>query len=377
MSNPPSPGSRRSLRAGALRTSLLGLTLLAVVAVVGVAASALWLFSGRVPSGLLVTIPPGSSALGVGQVLREQGADVGAREFRWAARILGKANQLQAGVYRFAPGTSLHGMVAQLADGRAEQLRITLIEGLTFAEILQQLQATPELRAELPSDPRQAGMVLAEQLMATGAPFAVWLEPRLRDARTHADAQPLEGLIFPDTYHVAPGSSEADLLRLAIRLQIRLLSEAWEARSPRVAVESVAEALVLASVVEKETQVDFDRERVAAVFYNRLRLGMPLQSDPTTIYGLGARFDGNLRRDDLASRSRFNTYQHRGLPPHPIANPGRAAVVAALNPSPHRDLYFVARGNGRSYFSPTLEQHNTAVAYFQRGRGSPPPEDGQ
>lgn len=354
---------------------LVGLALMALLALL----ASLWLFGSRVPAGdgLLVTVPQGSSAHGVGQVLKEQGMDVKAQEFRWAARLLGHAQALKAGVYRLPAGASLHDVVVQMAEGRTEQIRITLIEGLAFGEILRQLHAQPELRAVLPPSPREAGLRLAEQLASEGAPFEPWLAPRIAQARGGDQFQPLEGLVFPDTYQVDRGSTDADLLKQAIRLQIRLMSEAWEARNPRVVVASPAEALVVASMVEKETQVDFDRERVAAVFYNRLKLGMPLQSDPTTIYGLGSRFDGNLRRDDLADKSIFNTYQHRGLPPHPITNPGRAAVVAALNPSPHSDLYFVARGQGRSYFSTSLAQHNQAVDYFQRGRGAPPPEQGQ
>jgi UPF0755 protein len=186
----------------------------------------------------------------------------------------------------------------------------------------------------------------------------------------------IEGWLYPDTYFFHRGQTDAAILTRAFRLQQRILEEAWARRSDSVAVRTPQEALILASIIEKETQHGPDRGRVSAVFHNRLSIGMRLQSDPTTIYGLGARFDGNLRRDHLQDASPYNTYRWGGLPPGPIANPGRAAIMAAVTPVPTKALYFVAQGNGRSYFSETLDRHNWAVNYFQRRVGPPPPEEG-
>jgi UPF0755 protein len=178
---------------------------------------------------------------------------------------------------------------------------------------------------------------------------------------------PAEGRFFPDTYAYARGVSDLTVLRRAHRAMQQRLAEAWTARAEDTPLKSADEALVLASIVEKETGIAADRPQIAGVFSNRLRIGMPLQTDPSVIYGLGERFDGNLRKRDLLADTPFNTYTRNGLPPTPIALPGRAAILAALDPEASRALYFVSRGDGTSQFSESLAEHNRAVDRFQRG----------
>jgi UPF0755 protein len=186
--------------------------------------------------------------------------------------------------------------------------------------------------------------------------------------RIGATATHPEGRFFPDTYLFARQSSELVLLRRAYQAMERRLAAAWDKRDPAVPYKNSDEALIMASIIEKETGRDADRGKVASVFANRLRIGMRLQTDPTVIYGMGERFDGNLRRNDLDSDSPWNTYTRAGLPPTPIALPGMASLQAALNPPATQFLYFVARGDGSSVFSATLEAHNRAVNQYQRRR---------
>jgi UPF0755 protein len=177
-----------------------------------------------------------------------------------------------------------------------------------------------------------------------------------------------EGRFFPDTYTYAKGSSDVAVLRRAMRAMDKRLAAAWAERSPDAVVKTPDEALILASIIEKETGKAGDRPLVAAVFNNRLRMGMPLQTDPTVIYGMGIAFDGNLRKKDLQTDTPWNTYLHPGLPPTPIAMPGKASLLAAVKPAPSTALYFVARGDGSSHFSSSLDEHNRAVNKYQRGQ---------
>jgi len=178
-----------------------------------------------------------------------------------------------------------------------------------------------------------------------------------------------EGRLYPDTYAYSKGSTDLAVLKRAYRAMERRLDEAWRERAPDSPLKTPDEALTLASIVEKETGVGADRGKVAGVFVNRLRLGMPLQTDPTVIYGLGAAFDGNLRKRDLQADTPYNTYLRPGLPPTPIAIPGRASLLAAVRPEPTKALYFVARGDGSSEFSETLAEHNRAVNRYQKKQG--------
>jgi UPF0755 protein len=179
---------------------------------------------------------------------------------------------------------------------------------------------------------------------------------------------PPEGRFFPDTYTYSKGSSDLKLMQRALRLMDKRLAQAWAKRSPQSIMKTPDEALVLASIVEKETGKPADRPLVSAVFQNRLKAGMPLQTDPTVIYGLGEKFDGRLHKSDLQAESPYNTYLHTGLPPTPIAMPGKASLLAAVQPAPGNFLYFVSRGDGTSQFSATLDEHNQAVNKYQRGQ---------
>jgi UPF0755 protein len=320
-----------------------------------------WLHRSVVPGasasaaapGLEIVIPPGSSAQAIGWLLQDAGLDLQGQEFAWAARVLGVQSRLKAGVYELRAGYSLVDILNKFSRGDSLQVAITLIEGWTFEQMLRAVHANPAIVRQLPERVSEASVLLARELgIASGS---------------------VEGWIFPDTYLIQKGSTDYALFERAIRLQRRVLTEAWEARNPRVKIGRLEEALTMASLIERETQHPDDREWVSAVFHNRLSLNMPLQSDPTVIYAMGSAFDGNLRKADLQRDSPYNTYRVRGLPPSPIANPGRAALVAALNPAPTQALYFVAQGDGSSYFSHTLDQHNHAVNYFQRKRGPEPP----
>lgn len=183
-----------------------------------------------------------------------------------------------------------------------------------------------------------------------------------------APGTPAEGRFFPDTYTYSRGSSDLAVLKRALHAMDRKLAQAWEQRAPDSPLKSPEQALVLASIVEKETGRPSDRPEIAGVFTNRLRIGMLLQTDPTVIYGMGEAFDGNLRRRDLLKDTPWNTYTRPGLPPTPIAMPGQAALLAAVKPARTQALYFVARGDGSSQFSATLEEHNRAVNKYQRGQ---------
>jgi UPF0755 protein len=176
-----------------------------------------------------------------------------------------------------------------------------------------------------------------------------------------------EGLFAPDTYVYDPGTSDLDVYRQAYRMQMKLLQDAWANRSPDLPYNTPYEALIMASIIEKETGQPSERAMIAGVFVNRLKLGMLLQTDPTVIYGMGATFDGNLRKRDLLTDGPYNTYTRTGLPPTPIALPGRASIEAALRPANTTALYFVSRGDGTSHFSATLNEHNRAVDKYQRG----------
>ncbi|MGA1254150.1 MAG: endolytic transglycosylase MltG [Burkholderiaceae bacterium] len=334
--------------------------LLLAVLTTGALAGGVWLWLDRTvaPRGEAkeILIPAGSSARAIGQILNEAGLEISPDNFALATRLLRVAHRLQAGVYAIPAESSFLQVLRQVTRGDALQAPITLIEGWTFAQILAALHSHPHVRPTLPADPGQASRQLAAALGYPGSA--------------------IEGWLYPDTYFFHRGQTDAAILTRAFRLQQRILEEAWARRSDSVAVRTPQEALILASIIEKETQHGPDRGRVSAVFHNRLSIGMRLQSDPTTIYGLGARFDGNLRRDHLQDASPYNTYRWGGLPPGPIANPGRAAIMAAVTPVPSKALYFVAQGNGRSYFSETLDRHNWAVNYFQRRVGPPPPEEG-
>jgi UPF0755 protein len=293
-----------------------------------------------------VRIAAGWSARAIARQLRQAGVAVDETAFVALARATGATQALRAGRYEFTRGMNLHAVIDKLRRGDVLRERLTIVEGSTFRELRTALAAHPELRQD------SARLTDAELLRAIGA----------------EESHP-EGLFAPDTYLFDPGSSDLDILRQAYRAQRSILQKAWEGRAPGLPYRTAYEALILASIVEKETGRAEERGLIAGVFVNRLRRGMPLQTDPTVIYGLGQKFDGNLRKRDLTTDTPYNTYTRGGLPPTPIALPGRAAIAAALNPEPTRALYFVARGDGTSHFSETLAEHNRAVVKYQLGGG--------
>ncbi len=261
--------------------------------------------------------------------------------FRWS----GQARRIRAGSYEIDAGTSPRQLLAKMVQGREALEQVRFIEGWTLRQLRAELTRAPGL------EPTTAAWTQAELMAALGAP-----------------GQAAEGRFFPDTYVYSRGVSDLTVLRRAHRAMQQRLAAAWAARATDTPLQSADEALTLASIVEKETGQAADRGRIAGVFTNRLRIGMPLQTDPSVIYGLGAAFDGNLRKRDLLADTPYNTYPRAGLPPTPIALPGLASLQAATRPEPTRLLYFVARGDGSSAFSESLAEHNRAVNKHQRGR---------
>jgi UPF0755 protein len=292
-----------------------------------------------------VAIEPGTSPREVAQAWAAAGVQVDADLLYAWFRVSGDARRIRAGSYAVEPGATPRTLLDKMVRGDEVLETVRLIEGWTFRQVRAALASAPHLK------PRTAAMTDAELMAALGAPGV-----------------PPEGRFFPDTYVYGRGVSDLFVLRRARLAMQRRLETAWAERAPDLPLKSPEEALTLASIVEKETGAAADRARIAGVFANRLRLGMPLQTDPTVIYGLGEGFDGNLRKRDLLADTAFNTYTRAGLPPHPIAMPGMAALRAAVRPEPTRALYFVARGDGTSEFSETLDAHNRAVDRYQRGR---------
>ncbi len=289
-----------------------------------------------------VRVATGAHARAIARSLAQAGLDLNEDVFVAAARVAGATQSLRAGRYEFTRGMTVHEIIDKLRRGEVMRKRFTLIEGWSLRDLRAALRQVAELKAESSTLTDEA------LLKALGAPYP------------HA-----EGLFAPDTYVFDPGSSDLDLLKAAHRAQMMLLAKAWETRAPDLPYKTPYEALTMASIVEKETGQGAERAQIAGVFVNRMRKGMLLQTDPTVIYGLGAQFDGNLRKRDLLADGPYNSYTRAGLPPTPIAMPGRAALEAALNPAQTRALYFVARGDGTSQFSESLADHSRAVARFQ------------
>ncbi|MGQ9724581.1 MAG: endolytic transglycosylase MltG [Tepidimonas sp.] len=290
-----------------------------------------------------VVIEPGMSAAQVADALVAAGVETSPLWlFAWF-RLSGQSRALRAGSYEIAPGTTPKTLLDKLVRGEQALRRLTLVEGWNVRQVLQAVRAADQLIDDLP--PGDDPVALARHL-------------GLRSG--HA-----EGRFFPDTYVYPKRTPASRVLQQAAAALDARLAEAWAQRQPGLPLRSPEEALILASLVEKETGLEADRARIAAVFINRLRIGMRLQTDPAVIYGLGQRFDGDLRRRDLVTDTPYNTYTRAGLPPTPIAMPGWNSLRAAVQPAPIRALYFVAKGDGSSAFSQTLAEHNQAVQRYQ------------
>ncbi len=322
--------------------------LLALLLVAALAAGAVWQWL-RSPLGLAapsveLSIEPGTNPAEVARAWVAAGVQTDARWlyqwFKWS----GQAKQIRAGSYEVHAGITPRALLDKMVRGDQILEQLRLIEGWNWRQVRAALAAAPALK------PKTAALSDAEIMVALG----------------DAGVSP-EGRFFPDTYAYSRGVSDLTVLKRAHEAMKKRLAAAWVARAPGLPLKSADEALVLASIVEKETGTPADRSRVAAVFMNRLRAGMPLQTDPTVIYGLGEGFDGNLRKRDLLADTPYNTYTRGGLPPTPIAMPGAASLQAALNPAPVKSLYFVSRGDGSSEFSEDLAAHNRAVNKYQRG----------
>lgn len=295
--------------------------------------------------GLMFQVERGDSLRRIARRLAEQGVLAEPGLLIAYGRITGQDASLRRGEYRIPPGTTAEGLLLLLQRGEVVQYQVTVPEGLTLAQAMDLLASQEALEQRL-------GGVGDERLAALTA-----------------DYPGPEGLFLPETYHYVRGDSDWQILQRAFAAMQRTLGEEWARRAQGLPFETPYEALVLASIIERETGVPAERGEIAGVFVRRLERGMRLQTDPTVIYGLGDGFDGNLRRSHLRDESNtFNTYRHGGLPPTPIALPGRAAIHAALNPKPGDSLFFVARGDGSHEFSATLEAHERAVRKYQLRR---------
>ena len=290
-------------------------------------------------------IEPGTRARTVAEVVVASGADVPVLLLQVWFRVSGQARQIKAGSYEIAAGTSPRQLLRMLVRGEEALKSVTLVEGWNFKQVRLALQKAEQL------SPESKGLspeIIMEKLGKPG------IHP--------------EGRFFPDTYTYAKGSSDLAVLKRAARAMDKRINAAWTQRSPDSPLKTTEHVLILASIIEKETGKPEDRAQIAGVFINRLRIGMLLQTDPSVIYGMGDQFDGNLRKRDLQTDTPYNTYTRTGLPPTPIAMPGKAALLAAVQPAPTKALYFVARGDGTSQFSANLDEHNRAVNKFIRGK---------
>jgi UPF0755 protein len=292
--------------------------------------------------GWVYEVPPGTTVRGIAADLQRQGIVDEPRYLRWYARLSGYANRLKAGEYVFPGTVTPEQFLEKISSGKVVQYSLQILEGWTFRQMLRTVHAHEKITHTL------VGLSDFE-IMA-----------KLDAAEPHP-----EGLFYPDTYLFPKGTTDLEFLRRAYRALKERLDPAWQGRAAGLPYKSPYEALIMASIVEKETGVPYERPAIAGVFVRRLQKGMRLQTDPTVIYGLGDYYDGNIRRVDLETVTPYNTYKIRGLPPTPIALPSGDAINAALHPEPGKALYFVARGDGAHEFSDTLEQHSRAVLKYQ------------
>ena len=324
--------------------------LLILVAVAGAALGAAWWWTTQplplVAEQVEISIPSGASLRTAAGKAVEGGVRTQPELLHWYFRLAGREQTIKAGDYAVTRGMTPGDLLGKLIRGERIVLTVTLVEGWTFQQFRAALAKAEHLR------PDTQAMSAAELMKTLGKPG---LAP--------------EGRFFPDTYHYFKNASDVEVLRQSMQLMERRLTAAWDARAPGLPLKNADEALILASIVEKETGQASDRPEIAGVFINRLRIGMRLQTDPTVIYGLGNAFDGDLKRSHLTADTPFNTYTRAGLPPTPIAMPGKASLMAAVQPASTKALYFVARGDGSSHFSPSLDEHNRAVNKYQRGGG--------
>jgi UPF0755 protein len=292
-----------------------------------------------------VVIEPGSSFSQMATNLADRGIVERPLLLRVWARLNGYANRIQVGEYAIEPGVTVAALVKKMTQGQVVEYPFTIIEGWTIRTLLTELQQDSRIKNTLGRNPSLTAVMRGIDRAGV----------------------PAEGQFLPETYYFPKDSRDIDILRRANRALEAELNAAWAQRADNLPIESAQQALILASIIEKETAVADERRRVAGVFSRRLQRGMRLQTDPTVIYGMGAAFDGDLRRRDLRTDTPYNTYTRHGLPPTPIALAGAASIRAAVNPAAGDSVYFVSRGDGTHVFSATLEAHNAAVRRYQLG----------
>jgi UPF0755 protein len=322
-----------------------------LLAVLGMGIYVYWFSVARLePEAKIYVVQPGTSLKAFARQLNREKVLPDAHTLVWIAAIKGRSRDLKAGEYRFRRGITVMEILDQVMSGRVVEYPLTIIEGWTFRQVMEALAAAPKLTHTL------QGMKPTQIMASLGYPG---LHP--------------EGRFYPDTYYYSAGMSDSLILQRAFQKMDKVLEEEWEGRQSDLPIKNRDEALILASIVEKETGKAEERPIIAGVFIHRLRIGMKLQTDPTVIYGIGERFNGNLTVKDLRHRTPYNTYIIKGLPPTPIAMVGQEALHAVLNPESTSALYFVSRGDGSHEFSDNLEQHNRAVIKYQL-KGKPKPE---
>lgn len=323
--------------------------LFALIVLAAILASAAFVYWAQQPiiepgqAPIEFTVPAGSTVRGTAQQIANAGVPVNPWLFAWLARLTGRASKLKAGTYDLKPGATPLNLMGQLVRGEFAQESLAIIEGWTFQQMRQAVAASPALKHETEH----------------------WSDRELLE-KIAPDYKAAEGLFFPDTYLFAKGSSDLQVFKQANQQMMKRLADGWARRDPDVPLKTPYEALILASIVEKETGQKSERGMIAGVFVNRLRRGMLLQTDPTVIYGMGDKYQGQIHKRDLLTDTPYNTYTRPGLPPTPIALPGEAALDAALNPAKTDALYFVSRNDGTSKFSDSLDEHNHAVNQYQR-----------
>ncbi|QOL48823.1 endolytic transglycosylase MltG [Massilia litorea] len=294
------------------------------------------------------TITPGSGVGAAAQQMVAAGVPVNPTLFQILARVTGDSGRIKAGSYELKPNTSPRRLLNQLVRGEFAQEAVTIIEGWTFRQMRDAIAATKTLRHE-------TAKLSDAELMA----------------KVSTEYKQPEGLFFPDTYLFAKGASDLQIYKQAHQMLLTRLNAAWEKRADNLPYKTPYEALIMASIVEKETGQKSERSMIAGVFVNRLRTGMMLQTDPSVIYGMGARYEGKIAKKDLLTDTPYNTYTRYGLPPTPISLPGVQSLSAALAPAKTDALYFVSRNDGTSHFSDNLNEHNRAVNQYQRGASKP------
>ncbi|MES9828902.1 MAG: endolytic transglycosylase MltG [Candidatus Thiodiazotropha sp.] len=295
--------------------------------------------------GVNYILHPGMTVRSLAEDLQQRGMLEKPMLLRFTARWQGQASKLKAGEYYLPAGTTPPKLLEILSSSQVVQYALTIIEGWTFDQLMTAIRRDPVLEHSLKE-------VTNDQVM---------------QHLGMGDLHP-EGRFYPDTYHFPRGTTDAAFLKRAYKRMESVLEQAWQQRKKQLPLKNPYEALILASIIERETGIPEERGMIAGVFIRRLQRGMLLQTDPTVIYGMGESYNGNIRKRDLTRDTPYNTYLHKGLTPTPIAMPSGAAIRAALNPEEGNSLYFVATGDGGHYFSSTLEEHNKAVRKYQLKR---------